>query len=549
MYKKRKKTTKSSENKIPTNKKLALYLVSKIKEGNKLFWRTPYIDTKGRNYITGRYYNGYNYLITTFLGSGDYITINQLKEYNEKNNTKFYVKKGASGFPLSVYNHNTKKISNEYREKLISEGKEKYIQEKNGEFFINNFYSGLVYVFDVEDIIDIETKNQLPRKENSARRNSELNQNEFLDNLIYTYAEKSGVKLNENHQRIGRVFASYSPTLDALNIPSRTKFISDNEYYYAVFHEIIHSTGHMSRLKRLGENSVGISESESQEYSNEEIIAEFGSSLLMQELGFSSEVESRNASSYLNAFCDWLINNPDDLLSCVRKSEEAVKYVLDLVGLEYKAVSTKEVPDKDELSNLNEEEFKQVVNKDLVENVSKKEPTISPKSSKFIKIFDAELERTLKVNKERFLKRCERIKGNEILNTTFKKLGIQTLRGGDFASQTSMFCIVQRTKDISANKILVFNTSFAYILHRNKVKLVYNLDGRNSSLKDAMELCNKLGFPQMTVILQLLNLKSKKLNEDNSLYVYLKLFEATLSNEDKKLLKTNKEQFIKKITA
>lgn len=50
----------------------------------------------------------------------------------------------------------------------------------------------------------------------------------------------------------GKRRASYLPSSDTVNMPSRTSFESAQDYYAVLFHELTHSTGHESRLSRTG---------------------------------------------------------------------------------------------------------------------------------------------------------------------------------------------------------------------------------------------------------------------------------------------------------
>ena len=59
-----------------------------------------------------------------------------------------------------------------------------------------------------------------------------------------------------------------------LLLPIRKQFVSTAEYYSTAFHEVVHSTGHQSRLNRL--NSAAFFGTE--EYSKEELVAEIGAS-------------------------------------------------------------------------------------------------------------------------------------------------------------------------------------------------------------------------------------------------------------------------------
>ena len=533
-----------AKEKVSSNRKLVNYLVNQIKEGDKLPWRTPYINQYGRNYITGRVYNGFNYIITTFMGSGEYITMNQLKEYNEKNSTYFFVKKGSKGKPLAVYNNQSKKITEAEKQALIREGKQSSIQETDGQAYKKVFYLGIVYVYDVNDIADVKTGASLPRKKDSVRRLTDISSNELGERLINSYIEKSNVKIKENYRSIRGIVASYSPKEDRLNIPPRENFTNDTEYYSTVFHEIVHSTGHSSRLNRGVDNEDSDFRMSSKGYSNEEVIAEFASALLMQELGMSSEDNTKNTSSYINGFCNWLINNPDDLISCVKKAEEAVKYILEMADLEYKKVVEESVEEAD--TELNEEEFKEKINKEITENTVIKEASLDFKSKEVLALFNTELQKTAKTSPEKLQKRLDRIYGNPII---FKFLGDLGVGVNTELSRNNLkvpaFTLTNRTGNKNADTRLLFTTSFGILIYKDKAKVIYNLERNGMSIKEAMEICKNIGFPKMSVILPIFNLRGKKLTEDESLKIYLSVFRAKFTSSQLHLLETDKEKFIK----
>ncbi|MGH7952670.1 MAG: zincin-like metallopeptidase domain-containing protein, partial [Limisphaerales bacterium] len=48
----------------------------------------------------------------------------------------------------------------------------------------------------------------------------------------------------------GMALACYSPSVDIVSMPNRERFGKPEEYYGTLFHELIHSTGHPTRLNR-----------------------------------------------------------------------------------------------------------------------------------------------------------------------------------------------------------------------------------------------------------------------------------------------------------
>lgn len=83
----------------------------------------------------------------------------------------------------------------------------------------------------------------------------------------------------------------YSPTEDYISIPPIRDFDSKEEYYSALFHEIIHWTGHPSRLNREASGRYG-----SEDYAYEELVAELGAAYLCAMCGISGNTLSNHAS-------------------------------------------------------------------------------------------------------------------------------------------------------------------------------------------------------------------------------------------------------------
>ncbi len=103
--------------------------------------------------------------------------------------------------------------------------------------------------------------------------------------------------------------AFYSPTLDYISVPPLKQFSGTDEYYSTLFHEIIHSTGHSSRLNRFNP---------SENYSFEELVAEIGSSFLCSMCGINNTLD--NSASYINS---WLHPLQDDEKLIIKASTQA----------------------------------------------------------------------------------------------------------------------------------------------------------------------------------------------------------------------------------
>jgi antirestriction protein ArdC len=77
-------------------------------------------------------------------------------------------------------------------------------------------------------------------------------------------------------------------------MPARGRFVDAPHYYSTLFHELIHSTGHESRLNRTFGDRFG-----DELYSKEELVAEMGAAFLCAMAGIANEHTDRNAIAYI----------------------------------------------------------------------------------------------------------------------------------------------------------------------------------------------------------------------------------------------------------
>jgi antirestriction protein ArdC len=124
----------------------------------------------------------------------------------------------------------------------------------------------------------------------------------------------------------GDARAFYAPSQDKIHLPYLNTFSSEDSYFATLFHELVHATGHHSRLDRSAIFSEADMKKES--YSYEELVAEIGAALLCKLTGkFNREVED-NSIAYLQGWKSKLSSNTDWLVSAASKAEKAVNYLI-----------------------------------------------------------------------------------------------------------------------------------------------------------------------------------------------------------------------------
>jgi len=112
--------------------------------------------------------------------------------------------------------------------------------------------------------------------------------------------------------------AAFVPRKDELWMPDRESFPNRNDYYGTFVHEMVHWTGHETRLNR----KFG---TDRPTYAFEELVAELGSAVLSTSLGFT--VNDRNTQAYLSSWGKWLREDKTAGRRALRLARQAVEYL------------------------------------------------------------------------------------------------------------------------------------------------------------------------------------------------------------------------------
>jgi antirestriction protein ArdC len=119
--------------------------------------------------------------------------------------------------------------------------------------------------------------------------------------------------------------AFYNTENDIINMPLKGSFTSIESYYCTLFHELVHSTGHKSRLNR--DTMSEMSEFGAELYSEEELIAEFGAMYLCSH-GKILTAEIANSAAYINGWLTKLRGDKQFIVTATVQAQKAVEYIL-----------------------------------------------------------------------------------------------------------------------------------------------------------------------------------------------------------------------------
>jgi antirestriction protein ArdC len=267
-------------------------LIEAMEEG-RVPWRKPWTEYgPPRNAATGRHYHGVNILLLTLrqqAGEFEYPLWLTLRQANERGGR---VRKGERG-QLVVF---SKRTTEEVRNEKTGEMEEK-----------SRFMWRPFYVFNVAQLEGVEFIAPSP----PARVVSPI---EAAEAVWAGYRTAPPL-----HHGGDRAFYRRPPR-DEIHMPRRERFESDAAYYETLFHEAVHSTGASHRLNRSTLEQAGVFGDAN--YSQEELVAEIGSAMLMAHAGLTPDY--RNSAAYLQG---WLRALKDDRRLIVRASKEAERAV------------------------------------------------------------------------------------------------------------------------------------------------------------------------------------------------------------------------------
>lgn len=260
-------------------------IIEKLEKG-VIPWKQPFSNYRAVNWRTQRPYRGINVLL---LEPGEYATFKQIKESGGK------VKKGEKSHIVVFWRLLEKEKTNDEGETEITK------------IPLLRYYR----VFEINTQCEgLKSKRKIIEHEHDPIQEAE----EILSNF-------------EDCPRITNrpVGAWYKPKIDLVNVPDKKEFISIHEYYSTLFHELIHSTGHESRLNRDG--VVNVNKFGSEDYSKEELVAEIGASMLCGVAGIENETID-NSASYIQSWLRMLKNDHTLIVKASQQAQKACDYIL-----------------------------------------------------------------------------------------------------------------------------------------------------------------------------------------------------------------------------
>jgi antirestriction protein ArdC len=136
------------------------------------------------------------------------------------------------------------------------------------------------------------------------------------DCLVDEFIAATGVRISEN---AFENTAAYIHTDDVIVMPAFGSFRGQPEYYATIFHELVHSTGHPSRLNRQLGARFGL-----QSKAAEELIAELGAAFLCAEFSIDGFIPH---AAYIESYLQLLENDAKAIFTAASKAQAAVDFL------------------------------------------------------------------------------------------------------------------------------------------------------------------------------------------------------------------------------
>jgi antirestriction protein ArdC len=277
---------------------VTLRILTELKAG-AIPWRRPWSETPGRNTpcngATGRKYNGVNVVLLWMVmqshnwPTARYVTFKQALELGG------HVRKGEHGFKIYFV-----------KDLKVAEESEDAAEPNVRSVRMLKEYT----VFNVAQCEGLPARVTAPPVIKPRHRDAR-------DPPIEEFIATTGANISESGDH-----ASFFPLTDSIMMPAFAAFDSAGAYYGTLFHELVHWTGHKTRLDRDLTKRF-----DTQAHAAEELIAELAAAFLCAEFDIDGDPR---LSGYIQHYIALLEGDPKAFFTAASKAQQAVDYLREL---------------------------------------------------------------------------------------------------------------------------------------------------------------------------------------------------------------------------
>lgn len=212
---------------------------------------------------------------------------------------KGHVRKGETGTPIVFY----KQLP---EDKKTDEARE---EDERAPFLLCHYTVFNVDQCDGLSLPEIDQTTSAP----------EIDEDELCEGIVTGWANRPALHLTSPTE----CRAYYRPVTDSVHMPDRNRFVDAPHYYSTLFHELVHSTGHTSRLNRTFGDHFG-----DELYSKEELVAEMGAAFLCAIAGIANEHTDRNTTAYIQNWISKLESDNRLVIHAAGNAQRAADCIL-----------------------------------------------------------------------------------------------------------------------------------------------------------------------------------------------------------------------------
>jgi antirestriction protein ArdC len=260
-----------------------------------------------RNFKTGREYRGINVFL---LWSSPYSSPFWLT-FKQAQDLKGNVRKGEKGTQIVFYKQLATRTAKDQKPSDAADS-----EKAERAPFVLTYHT----VFNVEQCENLQIPAQEP-----VTPQDEVETDQTCEAIVNAWESRPTLHLNSSTEHR----AYYRPGTDAVHMPARSRFVDAPHYYSTLFHELVHSTGHETRLARTFGERFG-----DDLYSKEELVAETGAAFLCAIAGIGNDRTDRNTTAYIQ---NWISRLEQDNRLIVTAAAAAQKAVDLITGYTYTA--------------------------------------------------------------------------------------------------------------------------------------------------------------------------------------------------------------------
>jgi antirestriction protein ArdC len=268
-------------------------LIERIEREGILPWSKPWVTSAPKNLKSGKEYRGLNIFLLSASGfpRPEYLTYKQAEAMGAN------VRKGEHGQIITYWN-----VGRERLNPKTGKVSKPFLLRYYRVFNVTQCERGGVPLVDVLGL--------------SSKEGRPVASIEACDAFLAAIPNRCPIKASDR--------AWYRPATDEIGIPDKSTFHNAEGFYGTLFHELIHSTGHKSRVGR--EFVDGPIEFGSRDYSLEELIAETGAAMVCGLTGISPATVD-NSAAYLKNWLARLRGDSKLIFTAASAAQRAADYL------------------------------------------------------------------------------------------------------------------------------------------------------------------------------------------------------------------------------